>query len=299
MSTDRTRALAGVRSLIGPVGLWAGGLTRAPAGVPSAAARVAERAGFGALWGGEVLNGRDIFEVHAEMLSATTSLTTATGIANMQVRDAATAARRVWALHDSHPSRFIAGFGTSHRELTNASTAPSVLDTAAEYLRAFRAAYGDPVTPPVLLAALGPRMLQLSAERADGAHTYFASPAHTAEARAALGPDPMLVPQIAAVFARHGEVPEAARRHVTALLAKRNYARSVMRMGLNPADAETVARALVAVGDADAIAEAIMAHLDAGADHVAVQLVGVAAEDLPAWEGQLTALCSAVRRVAA
>ena len=291
-----TTALSGVRVRIGPVGLWTAGLTRVPAGVPARAAEVAERAGFGALWGGEVLTGRDVFDVHAEMLAATTSLTTATGIANMLVRDPVTAAQRVRALSAQYRSRFIAGFGTSHRELTDTSSATSVVDAAGDYLRGFRAAYRDPDRPPVLLAALGPRMARLSAEQADGAHTYFGSVRHTAAARAALGPCPLLVPQLAAVFGRPDDVPEAARRHAATMLAKRNYARSVERMGLDPADTDAVARALVAIGDAEAIAAVIGGHLDAGADHVAVQLLGVTADELPAWEERLTALRDTVRR---
>ncbi|MFB7890644.1 LLM class flavin-dependent oxidoreductase [Microbacterium sp. NPDC056044] len=299
MTADRAVALDGIRRRIGPVGLWAGGLTRASEGVPAAVAVAAESAGFGAVWGGEVLTGRDIFDVHDEMLRATASLTTATGIANMRVRDAATAARQVQAIHARHPSRFIAGFGTSHRELTGDGVPASVVDTAGEYLRAVRAVSGTPASPPMLLAALGPRMLRLSAEQADGAHTYFASAAHTAGARAVLGRVPLLVPQLAVVLGEQHSVPDAARRHTAGLLAKRNYARHVERMGLDPADGDAVARALVAAGDADAIAQAVAEHLAAGADHVAIQLLGVETDELPAQAEELAMLSGAVRSVAA
>jgi probable F420-dependent oxidoreductase len=133
--------------------------------------------------------------------------------------------------------------------------------------------------PPRLLAALGPKMLALAAERADGAHTYFVPPEHTAVAREILGPDKLLVPEQVCVVSDDPTVArEIARRHTTSYLRLANYTANLERFGFEAGDFgdggnDRLVDTICAWGSADAIAARVKAHLDAGADHVALQIL--------------------------
>lgn len=133
---------------------------------------------------------------------------------------------------------------------------------------------------PLLLAALAPGMMQLAAERTDGAHPYLVTPAHTAEARVTLGPGKILAPEQGVVLL---EDPEAARRvareHLAIYLPLENYTRCWQRLGFGDADladggSDRLVDGLVAWGGEDVIAARVRAHLDAGASHVPVQVIG-------------------------
>jgi probable F420-dependent oxidoreductase len=139
----------------------------------------------------------------------------------------------------------------------------------------------EPPDPaPRVLAALGPKMLQLAAERTRGAHPYFTPPEHTAVAREAMGAGPLLLPEQAFVLETDATAARATgREHMTYYLALDTYRRSLLRLGFTDDDFEgggsdRLVDAIVTWGDVDAVRDRVVAHLDAGADHVCVQAIG-------------------------
>ena len=150
--------------------------------------------------------------------------------------------------------------------------------TMRQYLDAMDATRGGSSVRPLprVLAALGPRMLELAAERAAGAHTYLAPIAHTAWARDVLGPDAFLAPSVKAVLGDQGDPVAMARASLAGPLQLPSYARNLTRFGLGDTDggpSDRVVDALVAVGDVDVVVRRVREHLDAGADHVCVELL--------------------------
>ncbi len=271
---------------IGRVGVWTGQLDFSSADVVREAAREVEDLGYGALWTGEAV-GREVLSAAQLLLSATSSLVVATGIANVWARDALAMAAGQLALGEAYPDRFILGIGVSHKPLLDVrgldygkplSFMRSYLDGMDNGYDVYRAV--PPVTrPPVLLAALGPKMLELAGERADGAHTYFVPPEHTAQAREILGAGKLLVPEQVAVLSEDPSVArEIARRHTTSYLRLPNYTSNLQRLGFDPDEFsdggnDRLVDTICAWGSVDAVAERVRAHLDAGADHVAVQVL--------------------------
>jgi probable F420-dependent oxidoreductase len=158
------------------------------------------------------------------------------------------------------------------------------LETMRAYLEAMAAAqYRLPAAPepaPVVVAALAPRMLSLAAELADGTHPYLVTPEHTRIARAAVGPDKLVLPEQGVVLSRDPDLARAAaREHLSVYLRFENYVDNWRRLGFGGDDlagggSDRLVDALVAWGDEDAIAARVREHLDAGADHVAVQALG-------------------------
>jgi probable F420-dependent oxidoreductase len=220
----------------------------------------------------------------------------APGIANIHARDPMAMANGARALAEAYPGRFVLGIGVSH--------APSVetrggdygrpIEKMTAYLDAMAAAQyagpepEDPV--PLVLAALGPRMLELSAARADGAHPYFVPLEHTPIARERLGPEPCLaVEQTAVLSTDPAEARKVGRSFARHYLALPNYANNLRRLGWSDDDiandgSDQLIDAVIAWGSADQIVARVKAHLDAGADHVCVQL-RVASSSDPAVEG--------------
>ncbi|SFW91702.1 TIGR03620 family F420-dependent LLM class oxidoreductase [Amycolatopsis australiensis] len=231
-----------------------------------------EELGFAAIWFGEYA-GRDAFTQAALLLAATSRLTVATGIARFDRRAPITAEAATRALGEAYPGRFAAGFGGHF---------PGARPIAAmrEYLAGMDDAElpGLPVPAPRprrLIAALGPRALDLAAERADGAHPYLVPPEHTALARERLGPGKYLAVEQAVVLDAR---PDAARKHVGLYVRQApHHQANLRRLGFTDADlagggSDRLVDALVATGEQDA-ADRIRAHLDAGADHVCVQVL--------------------------
>jgi probable F420-dependent oxidoreductase len=271
---------------IGRVGVWTGQLDYATAAEVRDAAREVESLGYGALWTGEAI-GREVLTAAQLVLAATSSLVVATGIANIWARDALAMAAGQLALGEAYPDRFILGIGVSHKPLLDVRGEDyrKPLAFMREYLDGMDHGYDvyravAPATrPPRLLAALGPKMLELAGEQADGAHTYFVPPEHTARAREILGPDKLLVPEQVAVLSTDASTArEIARRHTTSYLRLPNYTANLERVGFEPeefADGgnDRLVDTICAWGTVDAVAERVRAHLDAGADHVAVQVL--------------------------
>ncbi len=272
-----------LRERLGRVGVWTGAGNFATAAEEGAFAREVESLGYGALWFSEIAAGKEAFVHAALLLAATERLPITTGIANVYGRDPLAAKQAGTALAEAHPGRFVLGLGISH--------APSVtgrghdygrpLSTMRAYLDAMDAAelrVPEPAEPlPVVLAALRPKMLELSARRSAGAHPYFTPPEHTRRARAILGPQPWLAPeQMVVLEPDAGRARAIAREGMARYLTLANYRNNLHDLGFGPEEMEDggsdrLVDAIVAWGDADAIAARVGEHLDAGADHVCIQ----------------------------
>jgi probable F420-dependent oxidoreductase len=275
------RALAG---RLGRVGVWSFALQRLTAADAGAAMREYERDGYPTVWMPESVGSKEVFAHAALLLAGSERAIVAPGIASIYARDPMAMAGGAKALAEAYPGRFVLGIGVSH--------APSVESRGHEYgkpvasmtayLDAMDAAsYAGPelaAPVPLVLAALGPRMLELAAARADGAHPYFVPVEHTPFARKTLGSDSCLAVEQTAVLSTD---PEAARRRGRGFarhyLALPNYANNLRRLGWSDDDiandgSDRLIDAVVAWGDVDSIVARVKAHLDAGADHVCVQL---------------------------
>ncbi len=270
---------------LGRVGVWTWPLVTAPAEHVRDAARAVEAMGYRAVWYPES-RGRECVALAATILAATDSIQVATGIANIWARDGNAAAGAAMALGEAWPGRFTLGLGVSH--------APSVaargeeyrnpIGRMSDYLDAIEGAVfvgPEPHPPvPVLLAALGPRMLRLAAARTAGAHPYFVPVEHTAFAREVMGEDAYLAPEQAAVLESDaGRARAAARAHMERYLLLDNYRRNLLRLGWSESDiddggSDALVDAIVAWGPPQVIAERIAAHHAAGADHVSIQVLG-------------------------
>ncbi|MBV9292422.1 MAG: LLM class F420-dependent oxidoreductase [Frankiales bacterium] len=275
-----------LRARIGRVGVWSGQFDFSPAPVVRDAAREVQDLGYGALWTGEAV-GREVLTAAHLMLAATDSLVVATGIANIWARDALAMAAGQLAVGEAFPGRFVLGIGVSHKPLLDVRGQDygRPLSFMRDYLAGmdhgydvYRAAPPAP-QPPRVLAALGPKMLELARDRADGAHTYFVPPEHTAKAREILGPGKLLAPEQVCVLSSDPSVArEIARRHTGSYLRLANYTNNLARFGFTDSDFadggnDRLVDTICAWGDVDAVASRVKAHLDAGADHVAVQVL--------------------------
>src|ERR1022692_679713 len=276
-----------VRDHLGRFGIWRGGSQL----TPELAAAI-EGAGFGALWVGGSPGG-DLIQVE-DLLGATTTLTLATGIVNMWQDDARTVAASFARIDARFPGRFMLGVGAGHREATQQYAKP--YETLAGYVDALLGA-GVPAAS-LVLAALGPKVLRLAAERTAGAHPYLVTPDHTRAARAILGSGPLLAPEQKVVLEAD---PERARaigrpRVRTPYLGLVNYTSNLRRLGWGDADlagggSDALIDALVAHGSPGQVAARLTEHLDAGADHVSVQLLtGPGADPLDGYRQLAQAL---------
>jgi probable F420-dependent oxidoreductase len=275
------RALAGA---LGPLGLWSSAFLSLPPAELSDAARLVEGLGFGALWLPES-TWMDPFVGAALALAGTSRLRVATGVARIHAR-APIAMSNAWrGLSAAFPDRFVLGLGVSHQvtveQMGKEYSRP--LSAMRQYLDDLAAVRWDgPVVGAegapthMVLAALGPKMLELAAGRSDGAHPYTSTASHSAGARRAMGPVPLLAPEVKVVF----EADPAAARAIGRRwlpLALPNYSANLVRSGFDPdavkAKADDVVDALVGWGSDDAIEAHLRSHLDVGADHVAVQVL--------------------------
>jgi probable F420-dependent oxidoreductase len=286
--TDRHDAL---RAALGRVGVWSFALqsnTVADAG--GAVARY-EALGYRATWFPESVGSREAFAHAAVLLAASRRMVLATGIANIYARDPGAMIGGARTLAEAYPGRFVLGIGVSHAPSVQArgSTYGPPVPTMRAYLDAMDASpWSGPAgpRPPIMLAALGPRMLELAAERADGAHPYFVPVEHTRFARERLGADPVLAVEIAAVIDPDPvHARETARAFATRYLDTANYANNLRRLGWSEDDlaaggSDRLLDALLVQGSAAAVGARVREHLDAGADHVCIQLRTPGAADL-------------------
>jgi probable F420-dependent oxidoreductase len=268
---------------LGTVGVWTFEAERMPAAGARDYARALESLGFAVLWIPESLGSKEVFAHAGLLLAATKTLVIATGIANIWARDAVAMANGARALVDAYPDRFLLGLGVSHAPTVKirGQTYARPLEHMRSYLDAMDAApyTGPKVEVPRVLAALGPQMLRLSAERALGAHPYFVPVEHTAIARKELGGDPLLAVEQAAVLTDDPAVARAAaRRHMKRYLDLENYVNNLRRLGWTDRDlaeggSDKLVDAIVAWGGTGAIRARVDEHIERGADHVCLQVL--------------------------
>lgn len=287
----------------GRVGIWTGVLDAMPSSQAVETAALIEELGFPTLWIPETV-GRDPFVTATRILDGTSTLTVATGIANIYARDAVTMANTQRSLEEAFPGRFLLGLGVSHAHLVDrvrkhdySKPYSYMVDYLQDMDSSVFRAVGPTDLPPRVLAALGPKMLRLAAERAAGAHPYFVPPEHTAIAREAMGADALLCPEQMVVLDTNPEsARETARTHMSVYLRAPNYRNNLLRLGFTEDDldgpSDRLVDAIVAWGDVDAVVARVRAHHDAGANHVCVQPLVPGFPTLP--EDQLRELASAL-----
>jgi probable F420-dependent oxidoreductase len=241
---------------------------------PESYAREIEAAGFTSVWYPGVNSPADLAALETA-LAATERLVLGTGIASVWTWPPAELAAAAQRLEDLYEGRFVLGLGVSHAPLVEAT------GQAYEkpYTRMVHFLDELPAVPvPVVLAALGPKMLELSRDRTAGAHPYFTPPEHTAFARQVLGPASLLVPEIAVSLTPGDAGAAQARAYAKMYLGLPNYTGNLRRFGYTDADIEgggsdRLMSDVVPHGPEASLAR-ITEHLDAGADHVVVQLLG-------------------------
>jgi probable F420-dependent oxidoreductase len=275
-----------LRESLGHIGAWSFALEAQTAAEERGAAREIESFGFRAIWVPEAVDSREVFSHAAWLLASTERPIVASGIASIWARDAVATANGWRMLTDAYPGRFLLGLGVSHAGSVarRGSTYDRPLTEMRRYLdaidRAGSSAPAPETEPMLVLAALGPKMLGLAAERTLGAHPYFVPVEHTAFARRRLGPEPVLaVEQTVVLETDPVRARRIGRRFAADYLQTPNYANNLRRMGYTDQDlsgqgSDRVIDATIAWGDVDRIASRVREHLDAGADHVCVQIVG-------------------------
>ena len=287
-----TTAGRAVAERLGPVGLWTSKLDMQPTERLRAAVAELEELGWSSLWCWEVF-GREALTNAGLLLAATRRMVLGTGIASIWARDPAAMAAAQRTLAEAYPARFVLGIGVSHGPLVDARghRYQRPLDKMRAYLDAMDAApwQGPPLAeePPRVLAALGPRMLALAAERSAGALTYNATPEATAWARSILGAGPLLaVEQAVVVEEDPAEARRIARDFIAFYMTLPNYTGAWDRAGFGPEEragggSDRLVDAVVAWGGPETIVERVRAHLDAGADHVCLQVLAPDPNGLP------------------
>ncbi len=269
---------------IGRVGVWSNLLTTAP-GAAEAVAELAEL-GYGAVW----LGGSSDVTQAAPLVAGSDGIVLATGILNIWQHGAAEVAARHAALWAEHPGRFLLGLGASHAALVPGYHKP--YSAMCEYLDGLDAAVPPAPQTQRVLAALGPRMLTLSKDRAAGAHPYLVPVEHTATARALLGAGPLLAPELMVVALTDRDQAHTVARQAlerVGYLRLPNYARSLTRLGFAEDDlagggSDRLIDALIAWGEPERIAQRVREHHQAGADHVAIQVLTATPDQLPLAE---------------
>ncbi|MGD1281243.1 LLM class F420-dependent oxidoreductase [Mycobacterium seoulense] len=253
---------------LGRVGVWLPSRSI----TPELAARI-ESLGYGAAW----IGGSPDAELSwvEPALEATASLQLATGIVNIWTAPAKRVADSFQRIESAYPGRFLLGVGVGHPEHTQEYVKP--YDALVAYLDELDS--GMVPTSRRVLAALGPRVLRLAAQRSAGAHPYLTTPEHTAKARQLIGNSVFLAPEHKVVLTTDAEKARAVgRRYATFYLDLSNYVNNWLRLGFTEADvrkpgSDRLIDAVVAYGTPEAIAQRLREHLDAGADHVAVQVL--------------------------
>ncbi|MEC9269190.1 MAG: TIGR03620 family F420-dependent LLM class oxidoreductase [Actinomycetota bacterium] len=269
---------------LGRVGLWTGVLDSMPSSAANELCAEAVELGFQTIWIPEAV-GRDPFVTAMRVLENTAGIKIATGIANIYARDAMTMANAQRSIEEAHPGRFLLGLGVSHLHLVE-WVRKHDYSKPLSYMRAYLAsmqkarymAVGPAELPEIVLAALGPKMLELAASETGGAHPYFVPPEHTQFAREVMGPEALLYPEQMVVIEEDPNTARSiARQHMKTYAALPNYANNLVRLGYQAEDIENlsdnVVDAIIAWGTMDAIHARVQAHFDAGADHVCVQVL--------------------------
>jgi probable F420-dependent oxidoreductase len=255
--------------------------------------RRVERMGYKVLWTPEAW-AREPFAHFGYLLGKTDRLIYATGIANIWFRDPITMASAARTLAEAADGRFILGIGVSHRSLVedlHGGKYARPFSYMSEYIprmkQALYRAVPPKTDPPLVIAALHPRMLALAAREAKGTHTYMCGPEHTAKARAVMGPNAWVCPSLTVILERDAAKARArAREHLNFYAAQPNYQRILMSQGFTQADlangcSDHLVDSMIAWGTEEKISERINEHLDAGASHVCLLTLRCDATGLP------------------
>lgn len=269
------------RTRLSGTGIWSAGLRY---GDPAAAADAGcelEALGYSALWIPDV--GGDVFGPLASLLGATSTTTIATGILNVWMHTPDETAAQHDALSAEHGDRFLCGIGISHRPFIDMVNSPGTyqnpIETMAMYLDGLDAAESPLTREDRVLAALGPKMLELARTRTAGTHPYLVTPELTAKAREGIGADGLVASEQGVVLDTDPARARAtARQHLKTYLALPNYSNNWKRQGFTDDDladggSDRLVDALVVCGDEATIAARVQAHRDAGADHVCIQVL--------------------------
>jgi probable F420-dependent oxidoreductase len=235
--------------------------------------REIESLGYGAIWAG----GSPAAELSwvDPILEQTTTMKVATGIVNIWTAEPGPTAASFHRIEKAYPGRFLLGIGVGHPEAHQQYRKP--IDALTDYLDKLDE-YGVPKNSRVV-AALGPKVLKLSAERSAGAHPYLTTPEHTAQARKLIGAEALLAPEHKAVLTTDAEKARAVgRKALEIYLNLANYLNNWKRLGFTDEDvakpgSDRLVDALVAHGTPDEIAARLKEHISAGADHVPVQVL--------------------------
>ncbi|MFL6083398.1 MAG: LLM class F420-dependent oxidoreductase [Mycobacterium sp.] len=259
------------------VGIWSNQLRYGDPGESAEAAAELEELGFTALWIPDI--GGPVLDAVEHLLRSTKQIVIATGILNLWMHEPSEVAARYASLTQTHGDRFLLGIGVSHAPLID-SREPGRYRKPLAATRAFLDAL-DAADEPVpvenrVLAALGPKMLELSATRARGAHPYLVTPDHTRQAREVLGDGPLLLPEQAVLLTdNRDEARAVGTNFLRTYMALPNYANNLLRSGFTQDDLDSISDrlldAIIAWGDEDAVVRRIDEHKQAGADHVCVQ----------------------------
>jgi probable F420-dependent oxidoreductase len=268
--------MAGTSMDLGRVGIWWSGSWRLPDDPERDVAAEVESLGYGTLWSSGGFE-PGLAPRFGRLLASTRTAVVASGIVSIWAATPEDVGLATADLENRFSGRFLLGLGASHSAIVEHYARP--YSRMVAYLDALDAL--DLPLPPErrVLAALGPRMLELAAARAAGAHPYFVPVEHTARARATLGPGPLLAPEVAVVLETDpGRARELARAYASIYLALPNYTNNLRTLGygdddINGGGSDRLIDAVIPWGDVAAVAARIRAHHDAGADHVCVQVV--------------------------
>ena len=288
---------------IGRVGLWTFLLDQHPTERIRDLAQEIQEMGWPTLWRPESV-GRDALISSSILLDATTRLNVATGIAQIYARHPVTTAAAQKTLAEAHDDRFLLGLGVAHASSVEGVRGLDYSTPYSDMVAYLEAMANAPYTsvepaskPLTVLAALGPKMLKLSATAADGAHPYFTPVEHTASAREIIGEGPLLAPQVMVVIDSDvNRAREVARRTMARYLRLPNYTNNLLRYGFTQTDIDTssdrLVDAIVACGDLGVTLQRVQDHHDAGADHVCIQVLA-ADDDLDVVRDQWRLLAEA------
>jgi probable F420-dependent oxidoreductase len=269
------------------VGIWSSQLRYGDQGEAGEAAAELDELNFEALWipdvGGAVLDSVD------HLLASTKNVVIATGILNLWMHEPADVAARYAQLTAAHGERFLLGIGVSHAPLID-SKEPGLyrkpLAATRKYLDGIDATEQPVPVANRVLAALGPKMLELAASRSRGAHPYLVTPDHTRYAREHLGEGPLLLPEQTVLLTTDAdEARSLGTDWLRSYLALPNYANNLLRSGFTEEDVTSVSErlfdAIIAWGDEETVLRRVREHHDAGADHVCVQVLTADPREFP------------------
>jgi probable F420-dependent oxidoreductase len=276
---------------LGRLGLWWSGSWRAGDLDTAEVAGQMEQLGYQALWSSGGFE-PGLSPHFGRLLDGTARLAVASGIQSVWTASPGDVSDAVADLDARFPGRFVLGLGASHAPVVADYSRP--YSQVVEYLDGLDE-IGIVTKQQRMLAALGPRMLELAASRTAGAHPYFVPVEHTARARAQLGAGPLLAPEVTVVLEDDPDRARAlARTFTTGYLTLPNYTNNLRTLGFSDDDlagggSDRLVDAIVAWGDPGAVADRVRAHHDAGADHVCVQVVSTGRESFPLAEYQALA----------